>query len=93
MDTEPTDPGPGAPSPSDVLRWGMALTGEVMRLPATAAKAREVVVVLPDQLAELIADGAPAEIGTEQLIAEHYGATVWVIEQNGAIAVVPVRTR
>ncbi|MGN6694077.1 MAG: hypothetical protein ACTHN0_07860 [Aquihabitans sp.] len=41
--------------PSDVLRWGMALTGEAMRLPRTAAKAREVVVVLPEQLAELIA--------------------------------------
>jgi len=39
---------------SDALRWGMALTGELMRLPVTVAKAREVVVVLPDQLAELI---------------------------------------
>ena len=53
------DPGPGGtaagvPSPSDVFRWGRALTGEAMRLPATAAKAREVVVVLPEQLAELI---------------------------------------
>lgn len=45
----------GAPMPSDVLRWGMALGGEVLRLPRTAAKAREVVVVLPDQLGELIA--------------------------------------
>ncbi len=45
---------PGVPSPTDVFRWGMALTGEAMRLPKTAAKAREVVVVLPEQLAELI---------------------------------------
>jgi hypothetical protein len=52
---EPTGTAPGVPLPSDVVRWGMALTGEVMRLPRTAAKAREVVVVLPDQLAELIA--------------------------------------
>lgn len=45
---------PGVPSPSEMFRWGMALTGEAMRLPKTAAKAREVVVVLPEQLAELI---------------------------------------
>jgi len=45
---------PGVPSPSDVFRWGMALTGEAMRLPGTAARAREVVVVLPEQLGELI---------------------------------------
>jgi ABC-type transporter Mla subunit MlaD len=32
----------------------MALTGEAMRLPGTAARAREVVVVLPEQLGELI---------------------------------------
>jgi ABC-type transporter Mla subunit MlaD len=45
---------PGVPMPADVLRWSLALTGEAMRLPSTAAKAREVVVVLPDQLGELI---------------------------------------
>lgn len=55
-ETDETGPGAaGVPSPTDVFRWGMALTGEAMRLPKTAAKAREVVVVLPEQLAELIA--------------------------------------
>jgi iron complex transport system ATP-binding protein len=42
---------------------------------------------------ELVAEGPPAEIATEELIMEHYGAEVRVIEQDGAIAVVPVRSR
>jgi iron complex transport system ATP-binding protein len=41
----------------------------------------------------LVAEGAPAEIATEALISEHYGADVRVIEQDGGIAVVPVRRR
>ncbi|MCB1031992.1 MAG: hypothetical protein KDA95_11675 [Acidimicrobiales bacterium] len=42
------------PSISDMLNWSASLTGEVMRLPATAAKARHVVAVLPEHLVELI---------------------------------------
>ena len=41
----------------------------------------------------LVAEGPPAEIATEALISEHYGAEVRVLEQDGAIAVVPVRRR
>ena len=42
---------------------------------------------------KLVADGSPAEIATEALIAEHYGAEVRVIEEDGAVAVIPVRRR
>jgi iron complex transport system ATP-binding protein len=41
----------------------------------------------------LVAEGPPAEIATEALIAEHYGAEVRVVQHDGAIAVVPVRRR
>jgi iron complex transport system ATP-binding protein len=41
---------------------------------------------------ELVADGPPHEIVTEELISEHYGARVRVIEDDGfAVAVIPVR--
>jgi iron complex transport system ATP-binding protein len=41
---------------------------------------------------ELVADGVPGEIITEELISEHYGARVRVIEDDGfAVAVIPVR--
>ena len=39
----------------------------------------------------LVADGPPAEIATEALISAHYGADVRVVEQDGAVAVVPIR--
>jgi len=42
----------------------------------------------------LVAEGAPAEIATESLLAEHYGADVQVIENGaGPVAVVPRRKR
>jgi cobalamin transport system ATP-binding protein len=41
----------------------------------------------------LIAEGPPAEIATEALVAEHYGAEVRVIDAHGAVAVIPVRRR
>ena len=41
----------------------------------------------------LVADGPPAEIATEALISAHYGAEVRVIEEDGAVAVLPVRRR
>jgi len=41
----------------------------------------------------LVADGPPAEIATEELIAAHYGAEVRVVEQGGTVAVIPVRHR
>jgi len=42
----------------------------------------------------LVAAGAPAEIATESLLAEHYGAEVQVIENgDGPVAVVPRRRR
>jgi iron complex transport system ATP-binding protein len=41
---------------------------------------------------KLVADGPPGEIVTEELISEHYGARVRVIEEDGyAVAVIPVR--
>jgi len=43
---------------------------------------------------QLVAAGAPAEIATESLLAEHYGADVQVIENgDGPVAVVPRRRR
>jgi ABC-type transporter Mla subunit MlaD len=42
------------PSLADVARWSTALSGEVARLPATVARARRVVTVLPEHLTELI---------------------------------------
>ncbi|HRW38442.1 MAG: hypothetical protein KDB04_11810 [Acidimicrobiales bacterium] len=44
----------GLPSIGDVVRWSTALSGEVVRLPATAAHARRVVAVLPEHLEALI---------------------------------------
>jgi iron complex transport system ATP-binding protein len=41
----------------------------------------------------LVAEGPPAEIATEALVSEHYGAEVRVIDAHGAVAVVPVRRR
>ena len=41
----------------------------------------------------LVAEGAPAEIATEALIAAHYGAEVRVLQEDGAVAVIPVRRR
>jgi iron complex transport system ATP-binding protein len=41
----------------------------------------------------LVAEGPPAEIATEALISAHYGAEVRVIEEDGAVAVLPVRRR
>ena len=42
------------PSLGDVTRWGSALVGEVVHLPTTVARAREVVVVLPEHLTALV---------------------------------------
>jgi iron complex transport system ATP-binding protein len=42
---------------------------------------------------QLVAEGSPAEIATVELIASHYGAEVRVIEEDGAVAVIPVRRR
>ena len=39
----------------------------------------------------LVADGAPEEIATVELIAEHYGADVRVVGEGGSLAVIPVR--
>jgi iron complex transport system ATP-binding protein len=41
----------------------------------------------------VVADGAPREVATEELIATHYGAEVRVVEAAGTIAVIPVRRR
>jgi iron complex transport system ATP-binding protein len=39
----------------------------------------------------VVADGAPADVLTEALIAEHYGASIRVVEVGGGVAVVPTR--
>ena len=39
----------------------------------------------------LVAAGPPAEIATEELVAEHYGAEVRVFGEGRSVAVVPVR--
>ena len=39
----------------------------------------------------IAADGAPEDVLTRTLIAEHYAATIEVLELDGRIAVVPAR--
>jgi iron complex transport system ATP-binding protein len=39
----------------------------------------------------VVADGPPADVLTEALIAEHYGAAIDVVELEGRVAVVPRR--
>jgi iron complex transport system ATP-binding protein len=39
----------------------------------------------------LVAAGAPSEIATAELVAEHYGAQVRVVGEGGSLAVIPVR--
>jgi len=41
----------------------------------------------------LVAAGPPGEIATEALVSEHYGADVRVVNEDGAVAVIPVRRR
>ncbi|HYI75943.1 MAG TPA: ABC transporter ATP-binding protein [Gaiellaceae bacterium] len=40
----------------------------------------------------VVADGAPADVLTEALIAQHYGASIQVVDVGGRLAVVPTRT-
>ena len=40
---------------------------------------------------KVVADGSPADVLTEALIAEHYGAAIDVVELEGRVAVVPRR--
>ena len=42
------------PTPAAVARWGTALAGEVARLPVTLARARRLLVDLPEELDRLI---------------------------------------
>lgn len=39
----------------------------------------------------VVADGPPADVLTEPLLAEHYGASVRVVDVGGAVAVLPAR--
>ena len=39
----------------------------------------------------VVADGAPADVLTETLIATHYGATTDVVPAGGRVAVIPRR--
>ncbi|HJR94453.1 MAG TPA: ABC transporter ATP-binding protein [Gaiellaceae bacterium] len=40
----------------------------------------------------VVADGLPADVLTEALIAEHYGASIELVRVKGRLAVVPTRT-
>jgi iron complex transport system ATP-binding protein len=40
----------------------------------------------------VVADGAPADVLTEQLIARHYDASIRILDVQGRIAVVPARS-
>ena len=40
----------------------------------------------------VVADGTPADVLTEALIAQHYGASIQVVDVGGRLAVVPTRT-
>jgi iron complex transport system ATP-binding protein len=39
----------------------------------------------------VVADGAPADVLTEEALARHYGARVRVVALDGAVAVLPAR--
>jgi iron complex transport system ATP-binding protein len=41
----------------------------------------------------VVADGAPGDVLTPELIDRHYGATVRVEEDEGRVVVVPIRAR
>ena len=41
----------------------------------------------------IVADGSPADVLTQALIAEHYAASIEVVDVAGRIAVVPARPR
>jgi len=41
----------------------------------------------------IVADGSPAHVLTEERIAEHYDATIRVVDVGGGVAVVPARPR
>ncbi len=47
-------------------------------------------MVLLDE-GRIVADGTPADVLTEALIARHYDATIEVVSVDGRIAVVPSR--
>jgi iron complex transport system ATP-binding protein len=42
---------------------------------------------------QLVADGSPAEVFTEELLSHHYQASVEVVQLDGRLAVVPRRAR
>jgi len=47
-------------------------------------------VLLLDQ-GRVVADGAPAEVLTEEALAQHYGARVRVVTLDDGVAVLPAR--
>ena len=55
-----------------------------------AAQYADRVVLLGD--GRVVADGPPADVLTEEGLAEHYGASVRVVEIDGEIAVLPARS-
>ncbi len=56
-----------------------------------AAQYVERMVMIRD--GRIVADGSPAHVLTEERIAEHYDATISVVDVGGAVAVVPARPR
>jgi iron complex transport system ATP-binding protein len=74
----------------DVLRAesGLTLVAAMHDLTLAAQYADRMLLL---DAGRIVADGAPDEVLTEQLIARHYGATIEVVSVDDRIAVVPSR--
>jgi iron complex transport system ATP-binding protein len=69
---------------------GLTLVAAMHDLTLGAQYAERMVLLDGGRIA---ADGAPGDVLTRALIAEHYAATIEVLELDGRIAVVPARPR
>jgi iron complex transport system ATP-binding protein len=74
----------------DALRAdsGLTLVAAMHDLTLAAQYADRMVLLAAGRV---VADGPPAEVVTEALIAEHYEASVTVVELDGRVAIVPQR--
>jgi iron complex transport system ATP-binding protein len=74
----------------DALRAtdGLTLVAAMHDLTLAAQYADRVLLL---DAGRVVADGVPAEVLTEEALAEHYGARVRVIELDGGLAVLPAR--
>jgi iron complex transport system ATP-binding protein len=67
---------------------GLTLVGAMHDLTLAAQYADRMLLL---DRGTVVADGAPGEVLTEELLARHYGAAVRVVELDGRVAVLPRR--